>query len=136
MKIRERRIQRLKKELTLLESMDDQMFRKMVRNGLLIVPALAASFILLFMKAHGWAAPSALSLAVCLGVAFILFWFWRYSLSVPLIALVLAVAILLEGGIDDWPTGKSRPSKEERRSKLDRAIERRKVLLAKLEAHL
>ena len=64
MTIRQRRIQRIRKELTLLQGMDDRIFHKMMWNGLLIVPTLAAAFILLVMKAHGWAAPSALSLVI------------------------------------------------------------------------
>ena len=120
----------------MLEQMDGALFRKALIWALLAVPVIAAVLIGLSAKLHWWGASPAAVIGVCIGLAAALFWIGRYALWIPVIVVVVALSIITEGGLDfpDWPSSDStKPDKPSRKEKLDRALSRRRALLARLE---
>jgi len=133
---RGRRIERIRREIAMLEQMDEVLFRKALVWALLGIPAIAAVLVGLAAKLHWLGGSPAMVVGLCVAAAAALYWIGRYALWVPVIVVAVALAIILEGGLDfpDWRSSDtSKPEKPSRKDKLDRALSRRRALLAWLE---
>lgn len=137
--LRNRRAERLRREIALLEHMDGRLWRKAAIGAgvgivfiALLIMGVAAK--LQYFMYHPLAVTTA-----ALAVAALVWWLGRYTLWIPVILVVLLLAILFEGDVGSWDfggdSGKAK-SKPDRQKKLDAALSRRRAALAKLEMRL
>ncbi|RYE34023.1 MAG: hypothetical protein EOP23_06595 [Hyphomicrobiales bacterium] len=135
--LRQRRAERLRREIALLEHMDGRLWRRAVIDTLVAVGFIAVLLIAVAAKLHYFMYhPLAVTVA-CLGIGALAWWLGRYTLWIPVILVALLLAILFEGdvgGLDfgGSESGESR-AKPDRRRKLDAALAKRRRTLAKLE---
>ena len=136
--LRRRRIERLRREIALLEHTDGQLWRGAIIDTLVAVGLIALLLIGVAAKLHYFMYHPLAVTAACLGIASLAWWLGRYTLWIPVVLVALLLAILFEGdvgGLDfsgsDSGKSKSRPDK---RTKLEAALAKRRRTLAKLEA--
>jgi hypothetical protein len=136
----ERRIGRLRREIALLEVMNDTLWKKSLKCAALVVGGLFCIFLICAAKLNwfGFKPLEALSLSAM--VAFGCWWFGRYSKILGLTLGFLALSIISESFWVDGITGDSvkdalKPSKTERRRlKAITALKKRRALLVIMEA--
>ncbi len=134
--LRQRRAERLRREIALLEDMDGRLWRKAAIGAgvgvvfiALLIMGVAAK--LDYFMYHPLAVTTA-----ALVIAALAWWLGRYTLWIPVILVVLLLAILFEGDVGSWDfggTGDKAKAKPDRRSRLDAALARRRAALEKLE---
>jgi hypothetical protein len=132
-RLRQRRAERLKREIALLSQMDERLWRKSLLCAALIIPALALVFAAAAAKLSYFSASFALIAPIALGLAVLCWWAGRYSLLLPWILFTLALAVIFESAPDIGDPG-SDDRKTSRRMKIAWALDKRRALLAKLEA--
>ncbi|WP_306226001.1 hypothetical protein [Bosea beijingensis] len=134
--LRQRRAERLRREIALLEHMDGRLWRRAVIDTLVAVGLIALLLIAVAAKLHYFMYHPLAVTAACLGLAGLAWWLGRYTLWIPVILVALLLAILFEdvGGLDfnGGDSGKAK-GKLDRRRKLDAALAKRRRTLAKLE---
>lgn len=131
--LRARRSERLRREIALLEHMDSRLWRKALLCAVIGVATTVALLLAVAVKLHYFAFHPLAVTIVSVALAVLVWWIGRYTLTVPLILIVLLLGILFEGGIE-LPNFGDGKSKANRRRKLDAALARRRKALAKLEA--
>jgi hypothetical protein len=131
---RGRRIARLKREIALLESMDQRLFRDALVTGLIAIALMAAAFGMAAWKFEiaGW--HPLLTAAVCIAAASLAWWIGRYTIYIPVVAFMLAVSVLIEDdpGFVHLPEPAG-GGKQSRQRKLETALRKRRILLDSLE---
>ena len=134
--LRRRRIERLRREIALLEHTDGQLWRGAIIDTLVAVGLIALLLIGVAAKLHYFMYHPLSVAAACLGTAAFAWWLGRYTLWIPVIIVSLLLAILFEGhigGLDFSDSDKSDAPSDKRR-KLEAALAKRRRTLAKLEA--
>lgn len=136
--LRQRRIERLRREIALLEHMDGRLWRRAIIDTLVAVGLIALLLIAVAAKLHYFMYHPLAVAAACLGIAALAWWLGRYTLWIPVILVALLLAILFEGDVGGLDFSGSDSSKSTRRpdkrSKLEAALAKRRRTLAKLEA--
>jgi hypothetical protein len=134
--LRQRRIERLRREIALLEHMDGRLWRKAAIGAGVGIVFIALLLVGVAAKLHYFMYhPLAITVAA-LAIAALVWWLGRYTLWIPVILVVLLLAILFEGDVGSWDFGGDGgkvKAKPDRRSKLDAALARRRAALARLE---
>lgn len=133
--LRRRRIERLRREIDLLEHMGSRLWRIAVVWAVLGIVAMALLGIAVAAKLDYFMYhPLAITVASAM-VAVAAWWLGRYSLWIPVILVGLLLAILFEGSPDlgDWNTGGQGRDKPDRQRKLEAALAKRRSRLATLE---
>ena len=133
--LRHRRIERLRREIALLSQMDDNLWRKAIFCGAAIIIGLAMLILTAAWKFQYFGLGETGIAAAALAIAALVWWMGRYMLWLPFILATLLFAIIFESldGIDLFDGGEP-DRKAERRAKITRAIDKRRALLARLEA--
>lgn len=137
--LRQRRAERLRREITLLEHMDGRLWRRAIIDSAVAVGLIALLIVAVAAKLHYFAYHPVAIVAASLGVAALVWWLGRYTLWIPVILVVLLLAILFEGdvgGLDFGGSGNDKKAKPDRRRKLDSALAKRRAALARLEERL
>jgi hypothetical protein len=125
----------LRREIALLEQMDARLWRRALVDSAVAVGLIALLIIAVAAKLHYFAYHPLAIVAASLGVAALVWWLGRYTLSIPVILVVVLLAILFEGDVGglDFGGGKDKNAKPDRRRKLDGALAKRRAVLARLE---
>lgn len=136
--LRQRRIRRLKREIELLSAMDEGLWRRALLSAVGVIGGLALLFVLVAWKLQFFGAGALVAILVAVGLAALCWVLGRNLIWLPIILAGLALAILLEdvpdlGDFGDHSDG-GKDRKAERRAKIARAIDKRRLLLARLEA--
>lgn len=135
--LRQRRIARLRREISLLEHMDSRLWRRAIVDTLVAIGLIALLLMAVAAKLHYFMYHPLAVTAACLGIAALAWWLGRYTLWIPVILVALLLAILFEGDVGGLDFGGSNSGetkgKPDRRRKLDAALEKRRRTLAKLE---
>jgi hypothetical protein len=133
--LRVRRAERLKREIALLSGMDDQLWRKIVLCGSAAVLGLALLILTAAWKFQYFGFSEASVFAMAVIVAALFWWLGRYVLWLPALLAMLMFAVIFETADVPDLTGNDKPDrKAERRAKVARALDKRRALLARLEA--
>lgn len=127
------RAERLRREIALLSGMDDRLWRKSLICAALIIPALALLFVGAAAKLHWLGTSPAIAIAGACLIALLCWWMGRYALWFPVVIVLLAVAVIFEDIPDVGDIGGD-DRKTSRAKKIARALDKRRALLARLEA--
>lgn len=133
MNLRQRRIARIQKEIALLESMD---FRMMVKKLLIFGPLaflLVIFVLLLAIGKFGLLPNTAGTIVIAAILAALSIWIFRYALAIPVVLAIMLFSLIVMEPIDGLD---HLDLISKRKAKIDRAIEKRRALLAKLESQL
>jgi membrane protein implicated in regulation of membrane protease activity len=132
--LRARREERLRREIALLEHMDGRLWRKALACSAVAVALTAALLTLAALKLHWFGYDLTAIFLACLAIAAAAWWLGRYTLWIPAVLVVVALAIVFEG-VDlpgeGWSDSKDKP---DRRAKVAAALAKRRARLMKLEA--
>ncbi|MBX9908085.1 MAG: hypothetical protein K2Z25_05170 [Beijerinckiaceae bacterium] len=135
-RLRMRRVERLRREIALLERMDGRLWRKAALASVIGVVFIALLLMAVAAKLQYFMYHPLAVAMVALAVAALVWWLGRYTLWVPVILVVLLLAILFEGDVGGWDfggDGGKAKVKPDRQGKLNAALSRRRTALAKLE---
>lgn len=135
--LRKRRIERLRREIALLEQMDSRLWRRALFDATVAVAFIALLLTLTALKLQYFSYHPLAIVTASIGIAALIWWLGRYALWIPVILVALLLAILFEGGDLgglDFGGDDEKADKPERRRKLGAALIRRRAALAKLEA--
>ena len=130
-----RRAERLRREIALLSHMDGGLWRKAVICGAASILGLALLILTAAWKFQYFGFSEAAVAGVAVLIAALCWWLGRYVLWLPALLATLMFAIIFEtlDGVD--LVGDDKPDrKAERRAKIARALERRRLMLMRLEA--
>ncbi len=136
----ERRIERIRREIALLEIMNETLWQQSLKCAALIVGGLSGIFLICAAKLNWFGFTPVEATLLSALVAFGCWWFARYSKILGLTLGFLALAIIFEDASLDEVSGDDvkealKPSTSERRRlKAAAALKKRKVLLALMEA--
>lgn len=133
--LHERREQRLRREIALLEHMDGRLWRKALFCSAIAVVLTAVLLAAAAIKLHWFNYhPAAIAFA-CLAIATAAWWLGRYTLWIPAVLIAVAFAIVFEAvdiPNEGWSDSKN---KRDRRTRIAAALMKRRTHLAKLETH-
>lgn len=134
--LRKRRIERLRREIALLEQMDGRLWRRAAFDSAVAVGFIALLLTLTAIKLHYFMYHPLAIASASIAIAALIWWLGRYTLWIPVILVALLLAVLFEGndlGGLDFGGDDKKAKKPERRRKLDAALTRRRQALARLE---